>query len=445
MSVLTDLRHSPMSRYQKLAISIALLIVLIDGYDLAVMSFAAPALSLHWGISDVQLGFLLSASLFGMAAGSILLTPLADRIGRRPLTMIAVAIISIGMIGSVLSPDEGWLFAARVITGFGIGGIAANLNVLVIELSSDKHHGLAMGLYGTGFPIGATICGFLARPLIPQFGWQSVFAVGAVITVLMLVVAYRHLPESLEFLLTKRPPGALEKINATLRRMDRPPLDALPPVEHREADSGGIREIFTGVQAYRTILLWIGYGALAAGYYFANTWTPKIMATATGDPSLGVTIGTIVNFGGIIGSVAFGLLTIYIGVRSLLIGILVAAGVSFLVFGLVMGQLGIALFVAAALGVLISAALLGFYTVSPRVYSTRTRATGTGWMIGIGRLIAIVSPIVVGYLFAARWSPDSVFFLYAIPLFASATCIGALAISMRTRALASAASRPTSA
>lgn len=433
MSILDDLRTAPMSRYQIIAISVALILILMDGYDIAVMSFATPALSKEWGISDVALGYLLSASLFGMAAGSILLAPIADRIGRRPLSMIAITLITVGMIGSVLSPDQWWLFTARVITGLGVGGMVANLNVLVAELSSDRRRGVALGIYAAGFPIGATVCGFIAQPLIPQLGWRSVFIAGAVITALMLLVSVRYLPESLEFLLTRRPADALQKVNSILGKIGRPALDQLPELEKDSTEKGAAREVFAGRMAFRTIMLWLGYGTLTAGYYFANTWTPKIMANITGDPSLGVTVGTIANFGGIIGCVAFGLVTLYVGVQRLLVATLVAAALSFVLFGLIAAQVGVAMIVALVLGLLTTAGIVGFYTLSPQVYSARARATGTGWMIGAGRLVSIISPIVVGYLFAAKWSPSSVFSLYAIPLVVAALCILGLGVSYRNR------------
>ncbi|MBP2329231.1 benzoate transport [Kibdelosporangium banguiense] len=431
MTILDTIRRAPMSRYQIFAISIVLMLIFMDGYDVAVMAYAAPVLSKEWGIGEVALGYLLSAGLFGMAAGSILLTPVADRIGRRPLTIIAVAIITIGMVASVLSPGVWWLFAARVVTGLGVGGMVANLNVLVAELSPDKRRGVAMGIYAAGFPIGATLCGFIARPLIPLLGWQSVFIAGAVITALMLLVSIRYLPESLEFLLSKRPPNALKRVNDILDRMGRPRLTELPGLEQQTVEQGVVREVFAGRMALRTIMLWLGYGVLTAGYYFANTWTPKIMATVTGDTTMGVTFGTIANFGGIVGCVAFGLLTVYVGVRRLLVGTLVVAALSFVVFAVILHQTTTAMIIAAVLGLLTTAGIVGFYTLSPQVYSARARATGTGWMIGAGRLVSIVSPIFVGYLFAAHWSPDSVFRLFAIPLLTAALCVVVLGISSR--------------
>ncbi|HEY5881417.1 MAG TPA: MFS transporter [Nakamurella sp.] len=166
-----------MSRFQLVAIGIALALIILDGFDVAVMAYAAPALARDWHIDPVLLGFLLSGSLFGMAAGSIFLTPLADRIGRRNLTMLSLVIASIGMTLTVFSTGITDLLIYRIITGLGVGGMMANLIVLVSEYSSDKRRGSIIGVYAAGYPIGATIGGLVAAPLIPAMGWRSIFAV----------------------------------------------------------------------------------------------------------------------------------------------------------------------------------------------------------------------------------------------------------------------------
>ena len=145
MSPSLDFRTAAMSRFQVMAVVIALVLIFIDGFDVAVMAYAAPSLSREWGIDPVMLGYLLSASLFGMAAGSIFLTPMADVIGRRKLTLASLVVISIGMTLSVFAPNEYVLLAWRVLTGLGVGGMMANLNVLVSEYSSDLRRGFHHG------------------------------------------------------------------------------------------------------------------------------------------------------------------------------------------------------------------------------------------------------------------------------------------------------------
>ncbi|RYH61455.1 MAG: MFS transporter, partial [Alcaligenaceae bacterium] len=386
MKIIEDLRNAPMSRYQVIGISVALLLLLMDGYDLAVMAFVAPSLSEQWALPAPTLGYLISAGIFGLAVGSIALAPLADRIGRRPLTLACLVIITASLLGSGISTNIEWMFVSRFVTGLGIGCLASTLNVLVTELSSNKRRGLAMGIFTAGFSVGATLCGIVARWMIPAFGWQSVFFFGAAVTVVLLLICVRLLPESLEFLLTKQPPNALERANSILDKMGMTRLSQLPTLDTTEPNEGSVREVLSKSMISRTLLLWLGYGCVNAGYFFFNTWIPKIMATSTGDKNIGITLGTMANFGGILGCLIFGVLTSYFAIRKVLVTLLVASGLALLTFAAVLGQTGVAMVVAGLLGLLLMGGIVGFWTQPHAVYSPRARATGNGWMIGFGRL-----------------------------------------------------------
>ncbi|MBT2539025.1 MFS transporter [Arthrobacter sp. ISL-69] len=435
MDILEDIEHSPMSRFQVRAVAVATALMIVDGIDIAIAAYAAPALSRSWNLDPVTLGFLLSSGLVGMAAGSLFLTPFSDRIGRRRLTLVALTIASVGMILSVFAADVVQLMAFRVLAGLGIGGMIANNNVFVSEYSSEKRRGTIFGIYTMGFPIGATLGGLIASPLIPQFGWRSVFTVCAGISVLVLLVAWRYLPESLDYLLSRRPAGALASVNSIMVKMGRPAISALPPQAADLQEQGRIKELFTGRTAARTLLLWLGYGMMIASYYFATTWTPKLMAAATGDDALGVTMGLIINMGGIAGGIVFGVLAFFVKVRHLLFWGLLVAAAAYVIFGLVFNQTPVAILVGVGLGVITSVNVCGFYAATPTLFPAALRGTGIGWMIGIGRLVSIVSPILVGYLLAGGWAAENIFILFAAPLVISALSMaGVWAMSGRESA-----------
>lgn len=426
MDILKEIRTSPMSRLQIRAVAVAIALMLIDGMDVAVAAYAAPALSKAWSLDPVTLGFLLSSGLMGMAAGSLFLTPFSDKIGRRKMMLVALIFVSAGMVLSVFAADVVQLMAFRVLAGLGIGGMIANLNVYTSEYSSDKRRGSIFGLYTAGFAIGATLGGFIAGPLIPQFGWRSVFVVGAAVSVLMLAVTWRWLPESLDYLVSKRPANALGKVNAILVQMRRPLLQVLPDLAQDLQPQRGIKDLLTGRMAAQTLLLWTGYGLMIAAYYFASTWTPKLLATSSGDDGLGVTMGLVVNFGGIIGCFIFSALAVFLRSRHLLLGSLLISALIYVIFGMTFNQLSVAIIVGALLGVVTSANVAGFYATTPALFPAALRGTGIGWMVGIGRLVSIVSPILVGFLLAGGWKAESIFMLFGIPLVVSALAMTAV-------------------
>ena len=93
----------------------------------------------------------------------------------------------------------------RVLTGVGIGGTIASVAVIVSEYAPNRWRSVALAIYATGYSIGATIGGMLTAFAVERFGWRSAFAIGGLLSLLLVPVAWRCLPESLEFLMTRRP------------------------------------------------------------------------------------------------------------------------------------------------------------------------------------------------------------------------------------------------
>ena len=160
-NVLHEINDNKMSRYQWFVILICILLNVIDGFDVMVMAFTAPAVSAEWALSGAQIGILLSAGLFGMAAGSIFLAPQADRIGRRLLILICLILSGLSMSACALVQDHTILAILRFITGVGVGGILASSNVLASEYANARWRSLAVSLMSTGYGIGATLGGIL--------------------------------------------------------------------------------------------------------------------------------------------------------------------------------------------------------------------------------------------------------------------------------------------
>lgn len=156
------LDNDSMGRFQCLAIGICIVLNMIDGFDVLVMAFTAASVSAEWGLSGAQVGLLLSAGLFGMAAGSLFIAPWADRFGRRPLILACLVISGVGMLLSALSQSPLQLALLRGLTGLGIGGILASSNVIASEYASKRWRGLAVSLQSTGYALGATLGGLLA-------------------------------------------------------------------------------------------------------------------------------------------------------------------------------------------------------------------------------------------------------------------------------------------
>lgn len=263
------------------------------------------------------------------------------------------------------------------------------------------------------------------------------FIAGTILAVVALIGAFALLPESLDYLLGRRPNRALDRVNKILGKMNVAPLDALPERTNTEEDrvstKNTIREVLSPPTLRLTMALWLGYALLVAAYYFANTWIPTILTNVSGDPQLGTTMGIGANLGGVFGCFVFAALAIRFSGRHLLFITLFAAAAAYIIFGMVFSIIPVAIMVGFVLGVLTTGAIAGFYAVAPTIYSSKARATGIGWMIGIGRLVSVAAPIIVGYILAAGAEPEKVFLYFSIPLIIAGVAALTLLLS-RTKA-----------
>lgn len=390
---------------------------MIDGFDVLAMSFAASGVKADWHLLDRQLGALLSAGLVGMGLGSLSLGPCADRWGRRPIILLSLLLATLGMLGSATARGYLDLLVLRVLTGVGIGGTIASVAVIVCEYTPDRWRGAALAVYATGYSIGATIGGALAAYAIPHYGWRSAFAIGGTLSLLLLPLGWRRLPESLDFLLTRRPPTALQRINALLHAMRRPAIPALPGAQTvaSKTERGSIRRQLALLMTTSTFLVWVAFFCTMAGFYFIVSWTPRLLNAAGLSASQGMAGGVLLNLGGIAGCGLFAFAAVRADVRRLLFGALVASAVLIAGFGLAVTRLNVALWTALLLGMVANAAMAGLYAVGPPLYPTAVRATGMGWAIGIGRLGAILAPLASGALLDHGWAPAQLYFLFSAP------------------------------
>ena len=226
--IVASMKEGPMRPVQVLAVTICVVINMIDGFDVLVMAFTASSIAAEWSLQPQSVGILLSSGLFGMAAGSLFLAPIADKIGRRNTILVCLIIISGGMLASAFTWSMSSLASARVVTGIGIGGMLASITTITAEYSSHKRQGFAISMVQSGYPVGATIGGTIAAFLIVAYGWRSVYVFGAACTVVMIPLVLRYLPESLEYLIERKPRNALEKVNQLLDKLGMDQIAVLP-------------------------------------------------------------------------------------------------------------------------------------------------------------------------------------------------------------------------
>jgi len=425
---------APMARARTAAVAVTVGLSALDGYDVLSLSFAAPAIVADWNVGKAALGLLLSIGLVGMAAGSLLLGPLADRIGRRRLVIINLLVMAAGMFASTFARSIFELGACRLVTGIGIGSMVAVINPLAAEFANNKRRPLAMALMTIGYPAGGLAGGLLAAMLIEVDGWRAVFLAGGIASLIMLPVVLVFLPESPHYLLARG--GAREKreLGAMLERMGLGQIREFsfsPP-----AAQGGYSGVFARGQLGRTIQVTALNLLFVIPVYYVLSWLPQIVADAGFAPGQASLTGAMVNLAGIAGGLALGYAAS--AARLFPLTALVMAGT-----GIVVALIGIApaslpLFMAGAIvcGFLLFAGMAGLYVVLATSFPAEARASGVGFVIGVGRAGSAAAPALAGWLFAAGLGTDSVSAVFGAFALAAASVLVSIIVSNRRRVAA---------
>ena len=246
-----------MSPFQVTTVSFCILAGLIAGFSILILPFTAPAISTGWGLSPDQLGTLLSASLFGMMMGALLIAPKADKTGRRTVILFSMTLITFGLFVSAFTRNVQTLMIARLITGLGIGGSLASINTLISEYCSIKRRDLAIGIFVSCGALSGILGGAVTAFFIVRFDWSAAFLFGASVSALTTISLALWLPESVHYLLGRRPDNALKRINELLEKMRIEPMDAMPEVATSSDKTHNFRIIFSAPYLVKTVLMWV--------------------------------------------------------------------------------------------------------------------------------------------------------------------------------------------
>ncbi|KGQ70091.1 MFS transporter [Chelonobacter oris] len=408
-----DLRQAiagrSMSPFQWGIVMLAFLLNVLDGFDVLALAFTASAIKTDFGLDGAQVGYLLSAGLIGMTIGSLFLAPLADKFGRRPLLLVSVLLSTLGMLLSGFAADHYQLALWRVITGLGVGSILACTNVIVSEYSSRKWHGLAISLYAAGFGIGAVLGGMSARFLQMAYGWQSVFFIGAALTGACFVVILLFLPESIDFLMSKKPKNALQRLNKIAARLNLKGEWTLVQQTKKQQQPRGILELFSPNYLKITLLVWAAFFTIMFSFYFISSWTPALLEQAGMSKNESISVGMMLSLGGTCGALTFGFFASRWTARHILMVFGVLASIAIVGFVFSLQSIGFAFVLGILIGSLINGCISGLYILNPSLYQAEIRSTGVGFSIGIGRFGAIFAPILAGHLLEAGWQSKELY------------------------------------
>ncbi|AIB35963.1 MFS transporter [Pseudomonas simiae] len=365
-------------------VGLCLLFNVIDGLDAMAMAFTASRVAAQWSLGAAQVGLLLSASLVGMACGSLGIAPMANRHGRRRVLLAGLMLSGVAMVLSFWSQGYCTLLCMRLLTGMGVGAVLVGANVLTHDHAPPRYRNLAIALQSVAFALGATLGGVLAHQLNDSLGWRYVFLAGGCLTLLVGFVGMLWLRESTSRLaLTAGRPGL------------------------------GYRDLFSqGRWPSTCALACVGF-LLMFGFYFVMSWTPMLLTHSGFSARHGITGGMLLTVGGMFGALLLGLGANRWGCNRLLCMCLLLNAVMMLLMVTATRIPILAIATGFTAGLLLYAAIAALFVLAPQAFASPERTRGVGVVLATGRLGAIVSPTFAGVLLDAQWRPQDLFTVYA--------------------------------
>ncbi len=410
------------------------LCLIVDGFDVQSMGYVAPSIIQAWHIDKSLLGPVFGAALFGMLFGSLVLSIVADRIGRRPVLIGGMLFFAVFMLITPLANSVDHLLIIRFLAGLALGCIMPNAMSLVGEYSPARSRVMRMMLVSCGFTAGAAVGGFLSAFMIPRWGWESVFIVGGIVPLVLAVLMLAWLPESIQFLVLKRGAGkpggrAADQARRSLSHIE-PGFPASSTAEllvaEKNEKAGSVAALFREGRTPVTLLLW-GISLMnLVNLYFLSNWLPTLLHDSGYGTQTAVLIGTSLQVGGTIGTILLGRIIERYGFVRVLAVCFVLAFISVAAIGHAAGNLGLMLLVVVVAGFCIVGGQPAINALGGVYYPTSLRSTGIGWILGIGRIGSIIGPVVAGVLIGLNWSNAALFHAAAVPVLLSFVMVLAL-------------------
>lgn len=410
------------------------LIIIFDGYDLAVAGIALPSIMKDLGVDATRAGLMVSSALLGAMCGAVVLGTLADRVGRRRAIALCVAMFSVFTALAGLARDPVTFGAARFIAGLGIGGVMPAVVAHMTEYSPARLKTTLVTLMFSGYSVGGLIAALLGKGLIEHYGWQAVFYAAAA-PVLLVPWILKYMPESMAYLVRHNRREELRGICAKLDAAYVPRRDDEFGIGETRGAGASVRTLFTDGRALSTFMFWIVFFMCLFMVYALSSWLAKLMANAGYSLGSALTFVLILNVGGIIGAIGGGVLADRFNIRTVLVIMFALAGASITLLGFKPSTPLLYLLLCVAGASTIGTQIV-VYAYAGQYYPLATRSTGIGVGSGVGRIGAISAPVIIGAVVGLQLPMHHNFLLMAIP--AALAMIAVALIDRRRRTAAEA-------
>jgi AAHS family 4-hydroxybenzoate transporter-like MFS transporter len=388
-----------------------------DGFDLNSLGFAAPDLVQLWGVERSAMGPVLTANLVGIFLGAPLLGWLGDKYGRRPIIIYATFLYGLMTLLMAWTETMQQMMILRFIAGIGIGGIMPNTISLNSELAPKRYRSALIVLMFMGITTGSTAVGLVSANFQQEYGWQIIFHSGGLLPLATAIGLCFALPESLKLLATQ--PARREELIRTARQM-RPDLQVQtdaqfinPPIVQQSG--GNITELFHGGLALITPLLWLCFAVALMANFFLNNTLPLIYDKYGIDAEEAAYVTTMYHAGGIFGGLVITVLLDRFGF-AVVAALFLLAGPSIMLLGNAELPFSFLAGIAGVAGIAVLGAQFGNNAAAGLLYPTSIRGKGVGTALSVGRVGAIIGPMVGTALLGMDITMQRLFIISSTPI-----------------------------
>lgn len=412
--------HAQLKSIHWRVILLSALIIIFDGYDLVIYGVALPKLMADWQIDTITAGFLGSIALFGMMFGAIIFGSLSDKLesygfSRKKLIILCICLFSSFTLlcGYASDPQSFGIF--RFIAGLGLGGVMPNVIALMTEYAPKKLRATLVSLMFSGYAVGGICSALLGIWLVPQFGWKIMFILGG-LPLLLVPMIWLLLPESIDYLVRRNKNEQAIKI---LRQIDSTvTYTAQTKIslhhDNQASSKTPVKDLFAENRGPITLLFWGSVFMALVLVYALGNWLPKLMVEAGYDLSTSLVFLLALNIGGMLGAICGGYLADRFKLAKVLCSLFLSGAIALILLSYNLPTVILYFCIAVAGAASIGGQILLLAYMS-QFYSSNIRATGLGMALGVGRLGAILGPILCGWLLSLSLPINYNFIALAIP------------------------------
>ncbi|MFQ6330128.1 MFS transporter [Nocardia sp. CWNU-33] len=404
-------------------VALCFVTIVYDGYDLVVYGATVPSLLTYepWQLTAGQVGTIGSYALVGMLLGALMSGWLSPRIGARAIVLGSLISFSVMMGLSAIAPNPEVFGLLRFLGGLGLGGLVPTVIALTVEYSPRSRRQFNNALMYSGYSVGGVVAALAALALLPEISFRIMYALGLLPLVTIVPLAWRLLPESLAYLVGRNQ-------NAQARQLaDKYGVELPVPAPSTTTSTGSIARVLTGRRRISMLLFVIASFCGLLLVYGVNTWLPNIMRQAGYSLGSSLSFLLVLNLGAIVGALLAAKAADRLGSKPVTVTAFLLAVLAILSLGTGLPLYAAMVMVAVAgLGTVGTQILVNGYVAT--YFSDNERTSALALSLGLGRVGAILGPVLGGWIASSALGVEWNFFV-----FAAFAALGCLAIGLVSR------------